>query len=771
MIQPFHNQCYSASFKFRNLTSTLVFVLILGNLPGFGQEINDPKKKSKQRYYIGTDYLKKSNKLISKGKIGKNRTYQITIKSIQECSKNENDIIKGLNNYGVLLLYSNKHNENAAIKTYRNILLKANESKYDIDFSIVKFNLAVALLNEKYYTESLSILQTLDESTFSKYSINYYKGIAHYYLNNLVVAENSFIKDIDAGSNGKSQYALGYLKYKQGKFKESENLLIKSSKKVNRDLLNWTLGNVTSILFKHKQSLRYFSKISNSSIMQYNKNISIAGQFNALLRIKSSKKEVIKTGQRILKYETLYTSAVSEYLDLYYNDAIKLYSKAITKNQEYKYPYLGRAITLSRTGGYRESILDYSAAIKLDNHFWLSYEGRAVSYFMIENKSKGIADIEFIIQNDTNYIFSYDALSGYAFALLDAYRLDDAIKYFNKLIAQFPSKSAGYSGLGIINFGNREYTKALAYFDKAARLNPKESNNFTNKGNCNYALHNYLAAENDFRMGIKLNPNNTSALNGLGMSLGKNKKFKEAKIVFNKALYLKPMDYTLYCNYGMCLGLNASFYKDLNQLDSVKIAMDSAQYMLAKMVSLGMDSSIYHINLGYCYQSLNELIIADNYYNLVKTTNKAAAENNKGVLLALSNEQSKKNEAFTFFNSAVLNNTYADYEAPKINLKVITEQINKIASADFNTKNDYFASTYFYSVVMDFTPTSKEFDIVPPPYLFEPEMEIIVENLPIYNTSSGPCLRISPKERQAKIKERKARKKGLTDCPIIPNGF
>ena len=769
MIKTFYNQRNSASFKFRNLTNTFVFVLILGNLSGFAQKINDPKKKSKQRYYIGTDYLKKSNKLISKGKYRKNRTYQITIKSILDCSKNENDLINGTNNLGVLLLYSKQHNEGAATKIFRDLLLKSNDTKYDIDFAMVKFNLAVALIIEKNYFASLSILQSLDESVFAKNGINYYKGIANYYLNNLKTAEAEFNEDITLGSKGRSQYALGYLKYKQGKFKESENLLIKSSKKVDRDLLFWTLGNVTSLMNKHKQSLTYFNKISNSPSLQYNKTISLAGQNNSLFKINSAKNAIKRTGQKILKYETLYTSAVSEYLDLYYNDAIKLYSKAITKNQEYKYPYLGRAITLSRTGGYRESILDYTAAIKLDNHFWLSYEGRAVSYFMIENKSKGIADIEFIIQNDTNYIFSYDALSGYAFALLDANRLDDAIKYFNKLIAQFPNKSAGYSGLGIINFGNREYTEALAYFDKAARLNPKESNNFTNKGNCNYALSNYITAENDFRIGIKLNPNNTSALNGLGMSLGKNKKFKEAKIVFNKALYLKPMDYTLYCNYGMCLGLNASFYKDLNQLDSVKIAMDSAQYMLAKMVSLGMDSSIYHINLGYCYQSLNELIIADNYYNLVKTANKFAAENNKGVLLALSNDQIKKNEAFTFFNSAVINNTYEDYEAPKINLKVITEQINEIASADFNTKNDYFTSTYFFSVVMDFTPTSKEFDITPPPYLFEPEMEIIVENLPIYNTSSGPCLRISPKERQAKIKERKARKKGLIDCNV-PNG-
>ena len=95
--------------------------------------------------------------------------------------------------------------------------------------------------------------------------------------------------------------------------------------------------------------------------------------------------------------------------------------------------------------------------------FVLKYKFREKKYFNAFKK----------IQNE--YLKNPDNLNKYlelGYAAFNIRDFNKAYSVFNKIKSQYPDRPAGYCGLGIVEFENKNYQKAKKYLTKTIELDP-----------------------------------------------------------------------------------------------------------------------------------------------------------------------------------------------------------------------------------------------------------------------------------------------------------
>jgi Flp pilus assembly protein TadD len=130
-----------------------------------------------------------------------------------------------------------------------------------------------------------------------------------------------------------------------------------------------------------------------------------------------------------------------------------------------------------------------------------------------------------------------DPLGG-ARKMLDAGKLDKALRLANLGVRRLPKRSVAWNTLGRVQLQMGKRSEAISSFEKA----------------------------------VELNPNNSYAQNNLGLALIYDKRFEDAVGVLEKAVELEPVEAYMWNNLGMA-------YEQLDRLEEARDAYDKGVQM------------------------------------------------------------------------------------------------------------------------------------------------------------------------------------------------
>jgi tetratricopeptide (TPR) repeat protein len=122
----------------------------------------------------------------------------------------------------------------------------------------------------------------------------------------------------------------------------------------------------------------------------------------------------------------------------------------------------------------------------------------------------------------------------------DNQKYDEAIQYYDKVLAINPSAVGALNSKGLALDHLQRYDEALQSFDKALEIDPSSVNALNNKGLALDHLQRYDEALSYFDKALSINPSSVNALTNKGLALDHLQRYDEALQSFDKALEIDP---------------------------------------------------------------------------------------------------------------------------------------------------------------------------------------------------------------------------------------
>lgn len=229
-------------------------------------------------------------------------------------------------------------------------------------------------------------------------------------------------------------------------------------------------------------------------------------------------REITTGGEDPEKALQFYTEAQEKYNQGLYEEAVKLYSKAIEFNPLDFQSYLWRGHS-KYSMGYQngvtnskmldESIVDYSKTIQLSPGDSEAYYYRANAKKLLKKYNEAIPDFTLSIRYDPKKSEAY-YYRGLTYYLLEKYGA--AIEDFTKTISLNSENPDNYYWRGASYYGIEEYNQSIEDFDKAIALNPDYLDAYLYKADAYYSLADYTTALKFYEHVIQRNPTLTTAL-------------------------------------------------------------------------------------------------------------------------------------------------------------------------------------------------------------------------------------------------------------------
>ncbi|MFK7949247.1 MAG: tetratricopeptide repeat protein [Saprospiraceae bacterium] len=150
-----------------------------------------------------------------------------------------------------------------------------------------------------------------------------------------------------------------------------------------------------------------------------------------------------------------------------YQEALKLFDKAIQLDDNDKYKYNWRGFTKGNLGQYENAIKDYDKTIQIDPNYSNPYNGRGLAKHYLKQYEDAILDYKKAIQIDLNHKDSYNNL---AFTYNELGDYDEALKYAKKAIKLNSNDGYAYNNLAYAYHKKGNHSEAKTNFDKAINL-------------------------------------------------------------------------------------------------------------------------------------------------------------------------------------------------------------------------------------------------------------------------------------------------------------
>ncbi len=119
-------------------------------------------------------------------------------------------------------------------------------------------------------------------------------------------------------------------------------------------------------------------------------------------------------------------------------------------------------------------------------------------------------------------------------------RYDEAIRAYQKLVAEQPGNARFANMLGVAYQQNGELAKARGAYQRAAKVDPTFADPLNNLGTTWYQEKKYRKAERAYLKALQVDPNLAPACANLGFAYFSDRKYPEAMDSFNRALSLDP---------------------------------------------------------------------------------------------------------------------------------------------------------------------------------------------------------------------------------------
>ncbi len=235
----------------------------------------------------------------------------------------------------------------------------------------------------------------------------------------------------------------------------------------------------------------------------------------------------------------------------------------------------------------------------------------------------------------------------------------EAVKCWEKALAQNPRRPDAYNGMGWIAVEKGEYEKAIAFWRKALEINPKMPGVHNSIAQALMALGKYSEIIEEAQEELKISPQSDLSYFLLGQGYLKQKEYDKAKKYYETAIELQPNNMNAY--YGLftaCSRLKlqdkareymatfkelkakdrkvlmdrnkafddlvtirkglAETYRDAEQLYWKKGNLQKAEELLERAVTLDPKNTEYLMKLGELFQNRNRLPDALQMYEKVR---------------------------------------------------------------------------------------------------------------------------------------------------------
>jgi tetratricopeptide (TPR) repeat protein len=131
-----------------------------------------------------------------------------------------------------------------------------------------------------------------------------------------------------------------------------------------------------------------------------------------------------------------------------------------------------------------------------------------ISLFVVSLIEFGDAEAqEDIATNDTN------ALMAKGRALQSSEQNEEAINYYDRLLAIAPNNVSALNNIGLALDDLGKYNESIGYYDKVLAIDPNDVDALINKGTALASFGQYEQAIGYFETVLAIDPNNTLALN------------------------------------------------------------------------------------------------------------------------------------------------------------------------------------------------------------------------------------------------------------------
>ena len=778
---------------FRTSALRLLFASFLLLSHGvFGQQQKSDKRSK------GPDFIAKSNAMILNNQIYSEEFFNAVMES-GKCTSTEEDKVRYYVNFGIALLAKGSYTN--ALGKFEKALDYIQKEGLDFDSELIEFNIAIVKIGLRRYDEALNELNRLPEGKFANFGFYYYRGMAQMALNRWSEAITSFEQDLKTPSNpDRTHYALAGLYAKLNDWNQAfEHLQLTdvSLGQIDELLL---FGNVHLFADGNGKASKYFRQIDDAEdkFTRYRKSnekkISVIGNaipYSALsyhlvrsvsLAASGDGGEVenLKNDKSALThYCTLFTLANDYFKKGNFKEAEIYFKKAIDKNKNDALAYLGLGIAQLKQGEHNDAIIQFSKAISNNQDLLPAYEARLLAFYILERYQECISDYDVIRFKNPTYRFGYDALVCVGFYKFSYGFQDEAKELFQQAMNRFPTECGGYAGLGIFYMESKgDAREALKLFNKAISVDRLESLGYVNRANSLYTLANDVRyndirnrkrqrfvrrANRDFDHAIEMDPTNAAAYNGKAMLVlkevmadaiqknGKSQNSEGWKLEFAKVDSLVQMalnanrtderstqavrsrtEYSIILNHAFMVGNMAAAFNRMNNGEMANQLLKKSESITQQGITLSpSDSASFWLNYSVSCSGIQA------FDKAIESVRKAMEGNN---LCAAQN-----NLAFYHFNKGLgdsaevsLNNAKDCVAASPQHVELIERNIQFIHG--MSSKNDQYTLFYDYEPILDWRPAKLRFNLAIPPYRFEPNVLLILQNLAIDNNSDGPCI-------------------------------
>jgi tetratricopeptide (TPR) repeat protein len=265
--------------------------------------------------------------------------------------------------------------------------------------------------------------------------------------------------------------------------------------------------------------------------------------------------------------DPLLTQAYRSYTQRNLDEAIKLYSRALQKDNKNPLAWQGYGLTQGSRLQHQDALTSFERALQLDPTLIASWNGKGTALSRLRRHQEALVSFERAIELDPNNAASWNGKGATLNALgrpmqaLDAFemalRLDsrllqawnnkglvlnemgrysEAQKAFEESLDLDRNNAHALFGKGQALYAQRRLKQGLQYFDMALAIDDTFAEAWSRRGNVLDELGNYNAALNSYDRALRLNPRLATAWNGKGGVLRQLGQSFEALKAYNYAL-------------------------------------------------------------------------------------------------------------------------------------------------------------------------------------------------------------------------------------------
>jgi tetratricopeptide (TPR) repeat protein len=279
---------------------------------------------------------------------------------------------------------------------------------------------------------------------------------------------------------------------------------------------------------------------------------------------------------------------------LQHQDALTSFERALQLDPTLIASWNGKGTALSRLRRHQEALVAFERAIELDPNNAASWNGKGATLNALGRPTQALDAFEMALRLDPRLV---QAWNNKGLVLNEMGRYQEAQKAFEEALDLDRNNTHALFGKGQALYAQRRLKQGLQYFDMALANDESFAEAWSRRGNVLDELGNYNAALNSYERALRLNPRLAAAWNGKGGVLRQLGQPFEALKAYNYALDIDP-------NYALAWNGKGNAHYALGSFSEALAAYQRALQLNPRLTTAWHNQSLVLNRLGRYEEAL-----------------------------------------------------------------------------------------------------------------------------------------------------------------------